>query len=124
MTQLIDVLVADDDAQMRRLLQLALTRSGCAVRTVANGAELIDAVMQQTPDVVITDMRMPGMTGLAALNRLRASHPELPCVLITAFGDHDVHRRARSLGARSMDKPLDPDQLAHLVGELAARSST
>lgn len=119
----VDVLIADDDAQMRRLLRLALARNGCAVRTVANGAELIDAVMQRTPDVVITDMRMPGMTGLAVLNRLRASHPDLPCVLITAFGDHDVHLRARSLGARSMDKPLDPDQLARVVGELAARRS-
>jgi DNA-binding NtrC family response regulator len=115
------ILIADDDFEMRQMLTLLAQLRGHHVETVATGDALVTRLLDETqppPDIVVTDVRMPGRTGLDALATVRPHCPTLPAVVITAFGDHTVHARARDLGARSIDKPFDPDDLLDLVEDL------
>ncbi|KFE69974.1 response regulator [Hyalangium minutum] len=117
------ILVADDQPEMRRLIRGALVRDGYEVVEVANGPALIHALIsglleEQTraPDLIITDVRMPGMTGLEVLARLRREAWSIPFILITAFGDEALHREAERLGAaRVLDKPFELAELRAAV---------
>lgn len=112
------VLVADDHAEMRRLLSLVLTRRGYSVKDASDGAalrSLLDAEPQV--DAVVTDVRMPGMTGLDALRGVRERYPHTVLIVVTAFGDPETHQAAADLGARCLDKPFDPDILVDLIDE-------
>lgn len=117
------ILVADDQPEMRRLIRGALVRDGYEVVEVANGPALIHALIsglleEQTraPDLIITDVRMPGMTGLEVLARLRREDWSIPFILITAFGDEALHREAERLGAaRVLDKPFELEELRAAV---------
>nr|WP_276203615.1 response regulator [Hyalangium minutum] len=115
--------MADDQPEMRRLIRGALVRDGYEVVEVANGPALIHALIsglleEQTraPDLIITDVRMPGMTGLEVLARLRREAWSIPFILITAFGDEALHREAERLGAaRVLDKPFELAELRAAV---------
>jgi CheY-like chemotaxis protein len=115
------VLLADDDDAMLSLLRVSLEKQGYSVAWARDGRELIGRLAQakgsgRVPDVVVSDARMPGATGIDALRWLRTHLPEVPFILITAFGDAYTHRLARSLGARDvLDKPFDPKQLYALI---------
>ncbi|RKH08817.1 response regulator [Corallococcus sp. CA047B] len=120
------VLIAEDDREMRRMLARALGRRGCDVHEVPNGRELLGTLTRglagvegTAPDVIITDVRMPGVTGLEALARLRRVDWATPVILITAFGDAATHAEAHRLGAAFVfDKPFDLDVLCEAVREL------
>ena len=120
------VLIAEDDREMRRMLSRALGRRGCDVHAVPNGRELLDTLTRglagvegEAPDVIITDVRMPGVTGLEALARLRRVDWATPVILITAFGDAATHAEAHRLGAAFVfDKPFDLDVLCEAVRSL------
>ncbi len=107
------VLLADDDHAMRGMLESALLRAGFEVESASNGAELLarlDAADRDSraPELIVSDICMPGLTGLDVLTRVRQRFPTVPVILITAFGDALTHRRARSLGAvEVIDKPFD-----------------
>jgi CheY-like chemotaxis protein len=106
---MLHILVADDDIEMRRLLATSLGKAGFQVDLAADGAELLDRVESgdALPDLVVSDVQMPGCTGLRALERIRGLHPTLPVILITAFCDADTEARARKLGAIAVfDKPF------------------
>jgi len=130
------VLLADDDSQMRYVLAHHLRKWGYAVVEARDGHHLdamIEALILDTPDhrphvdVVLTDVRMPGPSGMQALARLHAHRVELPIILMTAFGDPDLHTEARLLGAAAVfDKPFDLDDLCTAVLNLATprRSTT
>ncbi len=114
------VLLAEDDDEMRRLLASALRRDGFEVIEIEDGVELFNYIglvwmndrTQTPPDLVISDVRMPGFTGLEILDLLYQADSGLPVILITAFGDEETHARARALGARAVfDKPFDLDDL-------------
>lgn len=98
---------------MRGMLEAALGRAGFEVETATNGTDMLgrlDAAQRvdRAPDIVVSDICMPGLTGLDVLSRIRQRYPELPVILITAFGDALTHRRARALGAVDViDKPFD-----------------
>ncbi|MCY1040373.1 response regulator [Corallococcus sp. bb12-1] len=117
------VLLAEDDREMRRMLVRALARRGCDVHDVPNGRELLDTLTRglagvegAAPDILITDVRMPGVTGLEALARLRRVDWATPVILITAFGDAATHAEAHRLGAAFVfDKPFDLDVLCEAV---------
>ena len=115
------ILIADDDFEMRQMLTLLARLRGHTVEAVASGDALLARLLDDTepvPDIVVTDVRMPGRSGLQALEAVRPLRPALPVVVITAFGDHAVHAHARRLGARSIDKPFDSDELLDLVENL------
>lgn len=110
------ILIADDDAEMRHLLEVVLAHAGLPIDSAANGTELLARLEQLArdrlqPALVVSDVHMPGATGLDALERIRATMPEVPVILITAFGDPETHERARSLGALAVFNKPFPLQL-------------
>ncbi len=128
--QTIRILLAEDDREMRRLLASVLRKEGFEVVAVADGNELLSVLASQmslshthaTTDLIISDVRMPGHSGLDVLAGLRRSGWDTPILLITAFGDDETHAHARRLGAAAiMDKPFDLDDLTMAVLNLAAQ---
>ncbi len=117
------VVVADDDADMRSLIGQALRRAGLQVVEAGDGGALLHEVEQgeraregDHPDLVITDVHMPDTSGLTALARLRQCYPEVPVIVITAFGDEEIHAAAKELGAAAVfDKPFDLHQFSDAV---------
>jgi DNA-binding NtrC family response regulator len=107
------VLLADDDHAMRGMLEAALLRAGFEVESASNGAELLARLEaadrnSRAPQLIVSDICMPGLTGLDVLTRVRQRFPTVPVILITAFGDALTHRRAHALGAvEVIDKPFD-----------------
>lgn len=109
------VLVVDDDALVRRLLVRSL--QGCEVVTASTGAEAADLVKQHDFDVVVSDVEMPGMSGLQLLQCLRETNPDLPVLLVTGSPNAAHTSDAVRYGATSyLTKPLDPGAIAAEVG--------
>jgi DNA-binding NtrC family response regulator len=110
------ILIADDDDEMRHLLEVVLAHAGLPVDSAASGTQLLARLdelsrAQVTPAMVVSDVHMPGATGLDALERIRATMPQVPVILITAFGDPATHDRARELGALAVFNKPFPLQL-------------
>jgi CheY-like chemotaxis protein len=117
------LLLADDNAVMRLLLVGALRRARFGVAEAVDGLDLRDRVLggADLPDVVITDVRMPRLSGLDAVAAIRERHATLPVIVITAFGDPETHEIAAGFGAcRVLDKPFDPDDLVAAVRDLVS----
>lgn len=114
------VLIAEDDREMRRLLRAAIGARGHLVEGYENGAKLLASLSEDDPpDVIISDVQMPEVDGLELLARVRDRHPDLPVLLISAFGSAQLHQRARELGAAAvLDKPVRLPKLLQLVEEL------
>ncbi len=124
------VLVADDDEHTRTLLHDLCEQSGYRVRTVQDGVEALDAIAQETPDLMLLDLMMPRKDGFAVLKFLRdqPAHKELPVIILTAMGDMDGKIRGMELGADDyVTKPFKLIELqtrihaALLVREYRAR---
>lgn len=108
--------VVDDDRSIRWVLERALKRAEFEVRLFENGAAVLDALAIETPDALIADIRMPGMSGIDLLNRIRADRPELPVIIITAHSDLDSAVTAYQRGAfEYLPKPFDVDEAVELV---------
>jgi CheY-like chemotaxis protein len=121
------ILLAEDDLEMRRFVGDALRRRGYLVIEAANGTELIQRLTDwllvpcdQAPfDLVISDHRMPGFTGLGVLRGLQSFRSPPPFIVITAFGGSEFAVEAQCAGARAvLDKPFDSRVLLQLVTEL------
>lgn len=112
----IHVLVVDDEEALRRLLARTLTAQGCRVDTASNGAEALEFVRQHDPDVVLTDLQMPGMTGLELLGHLKALRPTLEVVIMTAFADVEGAVAALRAGAyHFLTKPFQSNDFVALT---------
>ncbi len=120
------VLLAEDDHEMRTLISRALKKEGYEVREVADGVELVTHLggtienrqgqRRQLYDLVISDIRMPGVFGLSVLEGIQDMDDAPPMILITAFGDAETHKRAQELGAVAvLDKPFNMPDLMSLV---------
>lgn len=117
------ILLAEDDDEMRRMLAEWLRRDGYLVSEARDGIELTERICEAlfgegraVPDVLITDLRMPGRDGLDVVSLLRGADSTIPVILITAFGGDETHLRAARLGADAVfDKPLDLDELRAAV---------
>lgn len=123
------IFLAEDDAAMRAMLRMLLTRSGFAVVDCPDGAALI-AEIERTreggprPQVIISDVQMPGASGLDVVDTASRVLPGVPIILITAFGDDRTHRRARELGATAvLNKPFTLAELQNLVARAVTASS-
>ncbi len=103
------VLIVDDDPSMREMLADTLAAEGYDVHEASSGAALIHAVDRAASeefDLIITDVRMPGIDGFTALNHLRARGCFVPAVVMTAFPDEPTLRRGRDLGCTVLAKPF------------------
>ncbi len=123
------VLVVDDESSARSALSEILTDEGFKVRTAADGFRALAAAREFAPDVVLTDLKMPGMDGLTLLHRLREEQPETAIVLMTAFGAVESAVEAMRAGASNyLTKPLNSDELLvildHCLEGVALRRET
>lgn len=106
-----EVWVVDDDKSIRWVLEKALTRSGIQVNVFTDGEMLLSRLESHTPDVVISDIRMPGINGLDMLKKIIAKHPKLPVIITTAHSDLDSAVSSYQSGAfEYLPKPFDIDE--------------
>ncbi|MCW9030337.1 MAG: response regulator, partial [Gammaproteobacteria bacterium] len=84
-----NIWVVDDDRSIRWVLEKALTNADMEVRTFEEADSVLHALERSQPDAIISDVRMPGMDGLAMLDKIHAHHPDLPVIIITAHSDLD-----------------------------------
>ena len=116
------VWVVDDDESIRWVLDKSLAREGMKVKTFPGSAELLDALDEAAPDVLLSDIRMPGLNGLDLMERVRGAHPELPVIIMTAHSDLDAAVAAYKGGAfEYLPKPFDVDNVAALVRRAAQK---
>lgn len=111
-----DILIIDDDVQMRRLLTRILRGAGHSVREAEDGGQGLEEFNKQRPDLVVTDIVMPNTEGIETIVSMRRDNPELPIIAISGGSDPIYLRAAASLGATgSLRKPFEPDALLTLV---------
>ncbi|MGE0310633.1 MAG: nitrogen regulation protein NR(I) [Lautropia sp.] len=114
-----EVWIVDDDQSIRWVLERALSREGFVARTFENAASVLDALAQaepRTPDVLVSDVRMPGDSGIELLYRLRKLRPALPVIIMTAHSDLDSAVSAFQGGAfEYLPKPFDLLQATQLI---------
>jgi len=142
----LNVWIVDDDQSVRWVLEKALKQADMETRSFERAEHLLEAIDEGAPDVLLTDVRMPGMSGLALLERLRTTQPDLPIIVITAHSDLEnavaaykggafeylpkpfdideavelVHKAARMAGAEETDMPDAPDAMASMIGQAPA----
>ena len=110
------ILVADDEEMILEGVADRLRFYGFEVRTARDGVECLEAIRQEVPDLVLLDIRMPKMDGMAVLAQLREAYPLLPVVMISASSERHVARGALSEGAGGyLLKPFQPAELKEKV---------
>ena len=115
------ILVVDDERSMRDFLKILLVKEGYQVETAPGGVQALDAIEEHSFNLVISDIRMDGMDGLALLNNIKEEHPSLPVVMITAFASPDDAVFAMKNGAFDyISKPFNVDEIKSVI--LAATS--
>ncbi|WP_437752989.1 sigma-54-dependent transcriptional regulator [Sorangium sp. So ce1389] len=118
------VLVVDDEASARSGLEKLLRQEGYAVDAAGDGVEALEVAAERPPDVVVTDLKMPKMEGVALLGKLREQDPALPVIVVTAFGDVSSAVQAMRAGAEDyLTKPVDFDALLLSIERALERSA-
>jgi len=113
------ILVVEDDAEMRSLLKDFFEEDGFEIDSVSNGSEAFRKIAREPFDLIITDIRMPGLTGLDILPGIKKLQPEVSIIVITAFGSEEVRRKAFDRGATAyLEKPILFNKLRTLVHEM------
>jgi DNA-binding NtrC family response regulator len=115
------ILIIDDDAGMLRALDKVLTGEGASVISAAWAADAIEILTarQEWIDLVITDLRMPLLTGMTVVFAIHEVFPELPVIVLTAFGGPDVKAECLHQGAVAfLEKPLNTAQLLKAIEEV------
>jgi two-component system NtrC family response regulator len=111
------ILVVDDDESLRWVTHAQLQQSGYQVDAAANGKEALAKIQETPPDLVITDLMMPGMSGVELLKSIRAVYAEIIVILVTAFGTVENAVEAMRAGAYDyITKPVNMEELRLIVG--------
>ena len=106
------ILVVDDEESLRRVMQVQIQQSGYHVTTAASGDEALRLLANAPVDLVLTDLKMPGISGLQLLKRIRAEFPEVVVIMMTAFGTVETAVEAMRSGAYDyVTKPVNIDEL-------------
>ncbi len=122
----LSVLVVDDEADARDLIGVILRRRGAAVVAVASVAEALEAIDDLRPDVIVSDISMPGSDGYQLIREIRAREgaADIPAVALTAYARSQDRERALAAGFQlHLAKPVEPDDLIVAVAELAGRTA-
>jgi len=110
------VWIVDDDRSIRWVFEKALTREGIAYNSFASAREALDALPGGAPQVLISDIRMPGQSGIELLQEVKEKHPAVPVIVMTAYSDLDSAVAAFQGGAYEyLPKPFDVDQAVELI---------
>ena len=106
------VLVVDDDPVVGKSFGRVLSQKGYAVITAESGAQALEKMQEQAYDMVFTDIKMPGMSGIELTEQIKAQQPWMPVVIVTGYGSKDNEARARAAGvADFLNKPLSPEMI-------------
>ncbi|MBT7445051.1 MAG: nitrogen regulation protein NR(I) [Methylococcales bacterium] len=117
--------VIDDDRSIRWVLEKALEKAEFQVKTFASAEGILDRLTRETPKVIVTDIRMPGMDGIDLLKEVQQSYPHIPVIVITAHSDLDSAISAYHSGAfEYLPKPFDVDDAIELVTRACLQSSS
>ena len=119
------ILVVDDEARVLLILHDTLQRlgSGFEVVTAQSSSEALKIARRETFDLVITDLRMPGMDGVELTQALRNMQPDIKVVWVTAYGCHKTFDESVRLGVfRCLDKPLEIKQIRQVAQEALTRT--
>ena len=113
---MISILVVDDEQSMRDFLKILLIKEGYRVSTAENGNQALSLLSSQPFDLVISDIRMPGMGGLELLESIREDHGDLPVIMITAFASPNDAVQAMKNGAFDyISKPFNVDEIKSVI---------
>jgi DNA-binding NtrC family response regulator len=115
------VLLIEDDDEMRSLLKEFMEGEGFEADCAANGFEALPKLEEKDFDLIVSDIRMPGLTGLDLLPRMKTLQPGAYIVVITSFGSEEVYRKSVERGATAyLEKPIHFERLRELVHEAAS----
>ncbi|WP_028400634.1 response regulator [Ectobacillus panaciterrae] len=110
------ILIVDDQYGIRILLNEVFQKEGYRTFQAANGFQAIDIVLKDKPDLVILDMKIPGMDGIEILKRIKEIDQDIKVILMTAYGELDMIQEAKDLGAiMHFAKPFDIDEMRTIV---------
>ena len=120
------VLVVDDEPNTLEILCMMLNQYGAKVRAASSSADALEAFIEWTPNVLVSDLGMPGEDGFALIGKVRALAPEqggnIPAAALTAYVSGEDRLQALAAGYQThIPKPVDPNTLAAAVAELAKR---
>jgi len=112
----ISVLVVDDEEMMRHLLDKILSREGYHILTAADGVQALEMLEKEEVDLIISDMKMPRMTGFELLKHVKQQHPNIGVIIMTAYGDTYTVKDALLLGADEyITKPFKSYEISLVV---------
>lgn len=114
------ILLVDDERHALRILRLSLERQGYDIATCNNGQEAFDALQQITPDVLITDIQMPKMTGEELCKKIQQTYPDRPYLIIIATSRTEIEHREWSANIdnlKFMEKPVSMRNLIRILDE-------
>jgi len=115
-----NIWIVDDDRSIRWVLEKALARESLPYRSFGSAEEALAALDHEQPHLIVSDVRMPGQSGLEMLKQVRASHPQVPVIVMTAYSDLDTAVQAFQGGAfEYLPKPFDVDQALALIRRAA-----
>jgi DNA-binding NtrC family response regulator len=118
---MIRILIIEDDEEMRFLLKDFLSEEGYEADSAHNGSEALLKLAKEPFDLVITDIRMPGLTGFDILSAIKKLELGMPVIVITAFGGDEVYRRSMAREADGyLEKPIHFQKLKGLIQELVS----
>lgn len=110
------ILIVDDEADMRFAVRMLLERTGHTVREADSGDAALKAVHEEAPDLMLLDMRLPGMDGVQILQKVREQLPDLPIIMVTGYGNVELAEQAIQLGAdHYLSKPFHNKELIEVV---------
>ena len=113
------IMIIEDDSEMRSLLIDFLQEDGFEVDSAGNGSEALLKLTQSPFDLIISDIRMPGLTGLDILPGIKKLQPQVSIMVITAFGSEEIHRRSIEKGATVyLEKPICFNKLGALIYQM------
>ena len=111
-----EIWIAEDDRSLRWVMEKAIRREDMQVRSFENGEDLLEALEQDRPEIIISDIRMPGMDGLELLQRIHADYSDMPIIITTAHSDLDSAVSAYQSGAfEYLPKPFDLEELVDVA---------
>lgn len=118
------ILVVDDDSSLRRVMKMQLEEAGYSVEVASNGVEAQGIIQEQRPKLVITDLRMPGLSGIDLLRQIATEGLDITVIVITAFGSIETAVEAMKIGAYDyVTKPIDYEALVLVVHRAMERQS-
>ena len=113
------ILIIEDDEEMRSLLDDFCVEEGFETDSISNGHEALGILIRKPFDLIMTEIRMPGSTGLDILPRIRTLQPAVPIIVMTAFGSDEVHQRAYGREATVyLEKPIHFQKLRELIHQI------